>query len=244
MVAMLRLKNEERWIKKTLEALTEICSGIVIIDESTDNTLKICKSFSKVIEIHEQSNLPYDETRDLNVLFKMATKLEPDFILTVAGDEVLHYNSKQILFEELNIIYPQRDVFEMQSLFIWDKPNQYRYDGIYGSIWQRRLLRMKNQPKDLLYNSTPFPGNLHCPAIPQQSVGYDSPVRSRVKILHYGYYDEGLRQSKYKFLTSFDPNNTVFDAYRHTISGEGKLSGPRGMEFKTIPEGMYIPDIK
>ncbi|MGI0009984.1 MAG: glycosyltransferase, partial [Nitrosopumilaceae archaeon] len=172
-VAMLRLKNEERWIKKTLEALSEICSGIVIIDESTDNTLKICKSFSKVIEIREQSNLPYDETRDLNTLLKMARKLEPDFILTIAGDEIMHSSSKQILFEELNILYPQSDVFELQSLFIWDKPNQYRYDGIYSSIWQRRLMRMKNQPKDLLYDGTPFLGNSHCPPIPQRSVGYN-----------------------------------------------------------------------
>ena len=243
-VAMLRLKNEERWIKKTLEELSKICSGIVILDESTDNTLKICKSFSKVVEVYEQSNLPYDETRDLNILLKMAKTQNPDFILTVAGDEIIHPSSKQILFEELNILYPQTDVFEFQSLFIWDKPNQYRCDGFYNHDWQRRLIRMKNQPSDLQWDNTPFPGNAHCTPIPQRSTGVNNPVRSKVKIFHYGYYDEGLRQRKYKFLTSLDPNNTVFDAYKHTISGEGKLSGPRGIEFKTIPEGTHIPDIK
>ncbi len=244
-VAMLRLKNEERWVRKTLDVLSEICSGIVIVDDgSTDNTVKICESFSKVVEIHKQSNLPYGEVRDKNTLLKMALKQNPDYLLFIDGDEVIHPNSKKILFEELTILYPNTDVFEFQSLFIWDKPNQYRYDGIYSSIWQRRLIRMKNQPKDLQYEGTPFPNNLHSPHIPQRSVGFNQSVRSRVKILHYGYYDEALRQSKYKFYISLDPNNTVFDAYKHTISGEGKLSGPRGMEFKTIPEGMYVPDIK
>lgn len=243
-VAMLRLKNEERWIKKTLEALSEICSKIVIIDESTDDTLKICKGFSKVVEIQEPSNLPFDETRDKNILLKMAKKHDPDFVLYIDGDEILHPHSKQILFEELNVLYPESDVFELQSLFIWDKPNQYRSDGFYSHDWQRRLIRMKNQPNDLQYDNTPFPGNAHCPPIPQRAIGYNNPARLGTKILHYGYYDEDLRQRKYKFYTSLDPNNVAFDGYRHTISGEGKFSGPRGIEFKTIPDGMYIPDIK
>lgn len=237
-VAMLRLKNEERWIRKTLDVLSEICSGIVILDESTDETPKICESFSKVVEIHRQS-LPFDEVRDKNTLLKMARKHNSDYIFVIDGDEIILPNSKKILLEELTILYPETDIFEFQSLFIWDKPNQYRYDGIYSNIWQRRLIRMKNQPKDLQYEGTPFPNNLHPSHIPQRSVGFNQPVRSRVKILHYGYYNEALRQRKYKFYISLDPNNTVFDAYKHTISGEGKLSGPNGMEFRTLPEGMY-----
>ncbi|MGI0010783.1 MAG: glycosyltransferase [Nitrosopumilaceae archaeon] len=242
-IAMLRLKNEERWIRKTLDVLSEICSGIVILDESTDNTPKICESFSKVIEIHRQS-LSFDEVRDKNTLLKIALKHNPDYIFVIDGDEIISPNSKKIFLEELTVIYPEADIFEFQSLYIWDEPNKYRYDGIYSNIWQRRLIRMKNQPKDLLYDGTPFPGNAHCTPIPQRSVGYSSSVRSRAKILHYGYYDEELRQNKHKFHLSLDPNNTVFDAYKHTISGEGKHSGHRGIEFKTIPEGMYIPDIK
>ena len=43
-VAMLGIKNEERWIAKTLESLEEICDSIVILDDgSEDNTVKICE---------------------------------------------------------------------------------------------------------------------------------------------------------------------------------------------------------
>lgn len=244
-IAMLRLKNEERWIKKTLETLSEICNGMVIVDDgSIDNTVKICETFPKVVEIHKQANLPYDEVRDKNTLLKMALKQNSDYLLFIDGDEVIHPKLKNILFEELSILYPESDVFEFQSLFVWDRPNQYRYDGMYSNVWQRRLFRLKNQPKDLKYEGTPFPKNLHSPHIPQKTVGFHNPVKSRVKILHYGYYDENLRHSKYDSYVSMDPYNTIFDAYKHTISSEGKLSGPRGMEFKTIPDGMYISDIK
>lgn len=44
-VAMYRIKNEARWLKKSLESASNVCESIVILgDGSTDNTLEICKS--------------------------------------------------------------------------------------------------------------------------------------------------------------------------------------------------------
>ena len=34
--AMLGIKNEERWIAKTLESLEEICDSIVILDDGSE----------------------------------------------------------------------------------------------------------------------------------------------------------------------------------------------------------------
>ena len=43
-VAMLAIKNEERWIAKTLESLEEICDSNVILDDgSEDDTVYICE---------------------------------------------------------------------------------------------------------------------------------------------------------------------------------------------------------
>ena len=67
-------------------------------------------------------------------------------------------------------------------------------------------------------------------------IGKNQLVRSKIKILHYGYYDEELRRRKYDFLTKLDPNNIDFDGYKHIHSGNSKFAGPDGMEFRSIPE--------
>lgn len=242
-ISILRIKNEERWIKKCLEAASDIVSGFIILDDgSTDSTVSICKKFSNVIEIHEQSGLPFDEVRDKNTLLTMALKHNPDFILSLDGDEIMQPNAKDILFEEINIIYPNDSVFEFQSLFVWDKPNQYRSDGVYGNIWYKRLLRLRDQPSNISYDSTGYPGNAHSTRLPSNCMGWNNPVRSKIKILHYGYYDDELRQSKYNFYTKLDPNNTAFDGYKH-ILGEGKFSGSSGIILSPIP-CICVQDIK
>jgi len=250
-VAMLAIKNEERWIAKTLESLEAICDSIVILDDgSEDNTVKICEDYKKVVEIHKNSNLPTDKSRDKNILLEMAKKSNPDYILTLDGDEVIIPNSKDIFFEEINVLYPESDVFEFEFLYIWDKPNQYRYDGYYCQAWHKRLLKMKNQPEDLHYSETGYVGNGHSPGVPQNCIGQDKPIRSKVKILHYGYFDDELRQNKFKYYTARDADriskHNEFGGYKNIISGEGKLSGPHGMEFRYLPEGFYFnfPDKK
>ena len=48
-VAMYRIKNEERWIKKSIESVLDICSEVIILDDgSTDNTVEICQSMDRV----------------------------------------------------------------------------------------------------------------------------------------------------------------------------------------------------
>ena len=98
-VVVYRLKNEEKWIKKSLESVLSFCDSVVILDNnSTDNTVKICKDFLNV-NVIEQPNLPFDEARDRNTLLQKALELKPDYILSMDGDEILMPNSKEILEE-------------------------------------------------------------------------------------------------------------------------------------------------
>lgn len=244
-VGAFRIKNEERWIRMSLEAASSVCDEIVILDDdSTDDTVKICKEFEKVVDIHHQSNLPFDESRDKNSLLQMALKRNPDFIMILDGDQVLQPDAKKILLEDIHIIYPDAEIFEFQLLDIWDKPNQYRYDGSSSNIWIKKLIRMSKQPKNLYFSTTKYPGNAHCPSIPQNSTGLQNSVRSRMKIFHYGKYDAKLRQQKYDFYTKLDPNNADFDNYVHVNSGKGRFSGPKGIEVKLIPDKIFYPDIQ
>ena len=132
---MYRVKNEERWIQKSLESISDLCSKIVILDDgSTDNTVEVCQSFSNVVDIYQQKDLQIDEHRDRTRLLKMALDQDPDYLLTMDGDEVILPTSKDILLEEINVLYPQKFMFQFQFLYMWDKFNQYRYDGLYSNI--------------------------------------------------------------------------------------------------------------
>ena len=147
-VAMYRIKNEERWIKKSIESVLDICSEVIILDDgSTDNTVEICQSMDRV-EITHQSNLPRDEVRDYTKLLNMTMEKKPEYILAFDGDEILAPNSKEILSEELNILYPENIVFSLQCLHIWDVPNKFRRDGILHTMWRPRLFKTTiNAPK-------------------------------------------------------------------------------------------------
>ena len=235
------IKNEARFIEKSLKSVMEICSEIIVMDNnSTDDTVEICSGFDKVTEIIKRKELPLDEVRDKNILYEHARKSNPDFILAVDGDEIFMPHASEILFEELSTVHPDSDVFEFQFLTLWDDVNTIRTDGIFGYYWQKRLLRMKNQPYSLLFVENDNPGNIHCGSIPPSSVGFDNQAKSSVKIFHLASLDDEVRQRKYGFYTKTDPDNVLTGAYKHMISGEGKFSGPNGIELEQLPKEFTV----
>jgi glycosyltransferase involved in cell wall biosynthesis len=243
-VAMYRLKNEAKWIEKSLESISNLCSKIVILDDgSTDNTAEICRSFSNVVDIFQQKDLLPDEYRDRTKLLTMAVKQNPDYLLALEGNEFFMPKSIDILLEELNVIYPDSYIFKFQFLYMWDKFNQYRYDGFYENIWHTRLMSMKNQTKNLFFNSNRHDDDLHIDYLPSNILNSKHIIRSNVKILHYGNFDKKLRESKFKFYLENNPNSISQDDYQYIISGDGMLSGPHGMEFKLLPEDLCYKNL-
>lgn len=248
-IAMMMLYNEQRWIQKLLDSIPDFCNGIVIYDNgSTDKTTEICKNHNKVVDFCRMEKNEYPNSANYvkinNILLNMARNQKPDYILNLCGDEIFQPNAKDILLEEINVIYPSASVFEFEHLTIWDKPNQYRYDGVYSNTWYPTLLKMENQPEDLSFvDYVKNQGVSHVLKIPINSVGLGNSVRSRVKIFHYGYYDKELRMEKYNEYIRRDKDKEKWDNYIHLITGKGKFSGPHGMEFRTLPEGTYYKDI-
>ena len=240
---MYRIKNEERWIKHSLKYASKVCDEIVILDDgSTDSTVEICQSFPNVVDIHMQKDLPYDEWRDRTKLLEMALKQNPDYLLGLDGDHVLEPDADKLLFYELEQ-YPEVNFFKLQNYEMWDHPNQRRCDGRMGNIWQLRLCKVPTNPEILEYAKYDGPINIHIPAVPQNMAGLSFPIFSSVKVFHYGKYTEEIRKKKFDFVNKIDPNNEYWDGYKHIISGEGKHSGPNGMEFEILKKGKFISEI-
>ena len=170
----------------------------------------------------------------------MALSHDPEFVLHLDGDEIFSTNYKEILLDEITILYPNSRIFEFQALYVWDNLYQYRYDGVYANAWAKKLLRIEGQPKNLSFIDNP----LHSTNLPSNVIGIGDSIRSKIKIYHYGYFDKELRERKYAFYRKQDPENKEFDNYQHLISDKGKLLGEQGIVFKKIPKGMFYEDLE
>ncbi|MDC0450785.1 glycosyltransferase family 2 protein [Nitrosopumilus sp.] len=239
-IAIYRIRNEERWIKKSLESISEICQEIIILDDcSTDKTVEICKKFPSVVEIYERKDeLPLNEVRDKKIIWEMAMKRNPDFILKLDGDEVLAPNSKDIIFNEIMNLYPNDLNFSLQLMYIYDKPNQWRTDAWFDNIYHIRLIRINEYTKDLKFEESGYPGNAHSLHLPPTKY---VPVRSDVKILHYSLYDKKIRKRKFNYFHGVDPGGSDFNGYKDLISGDVDESV---LELKILPEGKFWKEIK
>jgi glycosyltransferase involved in cell wall biosynthesis len=235
---MYRLKNEERWIEHSIKSIYDFCDEIVILDDnSTDDTKKICSQFDKVVNIYTKTDSSFDEARERNLLLNMAIKRKPDVLLSLDGDEIFLPDSGKIIEEEIDILYPEAQVFEFQLLTLWDGPSKIRWDGISSSFWQKRMFRLKDQPTDLKINNSPYPGNFHCGSIPSNTIGMDCSVKSNAKIFHCASFDEPLRKKKHEWYVSRDSNNPLTDNYQHMLGAQGRFSGS-SLKFKKIPSNL------
>ena len=143
---MYRIKNEARWIKQSIESIYDFCDEIVILDDnSTDDTMNICTKFDKVVDIHTKTDSLFDEALDRNFLLDMALKRKPDVLLSLDGDEIFLPGSGKIIQEEIDILYPDKQVFEFQLLTLWDNPNHGRPN------WSIRISIKSPNPPHRLY---------------------------------------------------------------------------------------------
>jgi hypothetical protein len=52
--------------------------------------------------------------------------------------------------------------------------------------------------------------------------------------------DDEVRKRKYEYYTKTDPGSVLTGAYKHMISGEGRFSGPNGIELEQLPKEFTV----
>ncbi|WP_306524135.1 glycosyltransferase [Dokdonella sp.] len=220
-VAMLRIKNESEWIAEVLASIERIADEIVILDDhSTDDTVRICRTFRKVVALHEQCDRDVDEVRDKNILLAMALERDPDWILAMDGDEVLEESAAKRIRDGIRSAPPQVATFAFEWLYFWNDREHYRVDGKYHSLWHPRLLRMAGQDRQkLAFRNTGHGGNFHCGSLPANVVGLSS--RLDVKVKHYGYLHRIHRERKLEFYRQHDPEAAAQGYYDHLVDETG-----------------------
>jgi O-antigen biosynthesis protein len=247
-IGLLRIKNEARWIADVVRAIQPICERVLILDDhSTDGTPEICERIGATV-IHS----PFEglnESRDKQYLLNEAYKFvdpqwhgrhdAPFWALAIDGDEQLVEGDGQIIQQAIE--NPDIHCYSLRVLYLWDRPDQWRVDGVYGNFRRPSLFRMMNPA--FTYKTTPFGkdgANFHCSSTPQEMIHHSRPCEAR--LLHWGYMDREKRLTKYEFYNRIDPANDGEGRYLHCIQGDVpevpadaalKWAGP--MRFEKLP---------
>lgn len=221
LAGMLRVKNESRWIARVIESIKPICNaGIFILDDkSTDDTPRIARECGATVILSSEPGI--NETRDKNFLLKSIMELSnPDWILHIDGDEELEPAGREVIQQAMS--ERRGEAFALQVIYLWNREDQIRVDGIFGNMWRYSLFCTANTNGVFLSTShgVGTAANLHCTNVPMDLVTKGGLLNINARLIHYGYIDRDMRMAKWDFYNTVDPDNLLEDRYRHAVAGD------------------------
>jgi len=221
---MMRVKNEARWIKHTIDSVRELCGDLIFVmeDGSTDDTRAICEAAGVVVLPSPFEGQGLDEARDKNwLLQEVISRCHPDWIVMPDGDEELEAGGCAKIRRALET-NPPCDCFALRFLYFWDSIDQVRIDGVYGKMARQSLFRADSNFKFKSYYSEGQTKNQnHVGLHTSNAPGLGGKVMSlNVALLHYGYLHREDRIAKYRWITSIDPHNEGEGFYQHCVQGD------------------------
>ena len=179
---MMRVRNEQRWIRRSLEQTFKVARTVVVFDDgSTDGTLGECigsmglsacptSPIGGILVVeHEDKELHYisspfrnrvvrekesvNEVRDKNLLwYYVKSSIECQYVLCLDGDEVLSNRSVREFDKAWNALRTQERI-SLPFVFLWGSEDSMRVDGVYASIWHARMFALAGTSPDELYGS-------------------------------------------------------------------------------------------
>jgi glycosyltransferase involved in cell wall biosynthesis len=239
-VAMLRIHNEERWIREVITSTFQLCDRVFVMDDhSTDDTRFIIEALARrypgKVSVLYSPLEGLNESRDKNWLYdQIIADCKPEWILCIDGDEVLEGPASDAIRKTIDI-YPEVQSWALKIEFLWNAVDRVRVDRIYGDFWRPSLFRAFHEIpgvpdsrrllQEFRFQSTPFgrhvnsdKPNLHCSSVPQRLIHGFKRIPARLK--HYGYMERAWRVAKLDYYTSIDWENLAEDCYRHMCQGD------------------------
>ena len=209
-IGALRVRNEARWIERSLRSLLPICERIIVLDDhSTDGTPDLAAAIDPVkIDVIDSPFEGLNEVRDKNFLLDVCRTHEPAWVVMIDGDEEL--SDPPALLRAMQTT--QARALAMRVLYLWDRPDQIRIDGVYAGLWRVSAFRLGSER----FEPT-GPRGFHCGNAPQAIHGR---VLVNAPLLHYGYMHRADRLRKYSWYRQQDPENQSEDHYRHVVVGD------------------------
>jgi glycosyltransferase involved in cell wall biosynthesis len=210
-IGMIRVKDEARWISRVVRSIAPLCERVFVFDDhSADETARICRFEGCSVIPSPFSD--FNESRDMQHLYEHVSKCNPDWVISIDGDEELDRRDEDVVRRALASAAPSVSFFTLRILYLWDTPGQRRVDGVYGDFRRKRIFR-------------PAPGACFKGGLHGGGAGHVSGLAGKIipleaRLLHYGYLHKEDRLRKYNWHQQVDPGNEVEDGYRHIVQGD------------------------
>lgn len=245
-LCVMQLHNEAYYLEGCLAHLRNHVDGIIALDDgSTDGTAALLDKEPLLVDriVHPvRTPHVWDELRNKRELLERARSHGADWVLVCDADErfeTAFLENLRHIARALPSEPPAAVIVSLKEL--WDRPSQYRVDGIWGLKAQARFFRL---PAEIRFDSDP---GLHAPWLPDA-------LRTQgrmVRMFHHLYHLKTIRQEdrvrRRDFYKELDPDNR-FQAIGYdylTEEHEGmrlEQIGPgRGYAYATLPGDLPAP---
>lgn len=222
LITVCRARNADSYLPSYLSGASKFSDEIIVLlDRTSDNSEKICNSFTKVTEvIHINSG--FDEYRDRSILLRKAQEHGANWVLSLDVDEIVEDSfTYEYCHSLLNPLNPEILCYDVSFRNFFNGRTHFRSDGIFGNLHGVRLWRILPDQKIRTLGHS----GLHCTHGPMMPPFYSRFLRTRIK--HYGYDTPDKCKTKYDWYTKLDPDpdlhSTGPTGYNHLVSSSYSL---------------------
>ena len=225
LIALLAVRNGIRHLPGYLRNVAPQVDGIIALDDgSSDGSAELLAGHSAVIEIiHRPADRPtWDEVGNHRALVAAAWRHGAEWIVGVDADERLEHEFRPRAERVITRgSWLGLSAYAMRLRELWDAPDQYRVDGIWG---RKRVVRLFRARSDHEFDPSP----LH---------GVKAPLQARVRgrfpnadllIYHLGMLHSDDRQNRRRRYEHADPGR------RWQEIGYEYLTDPTGLELTRV----------
>ena len=201
-VSMIVHNEEDRYLKRVLEAAKKYADNFVIIDDaSTDNTVELCEKILKDVNhkiVKNEKSLFSEEYKLRTLQWRETISENPDWIMFLDADEEFEndFNDKYKYLIANNDV----DAYCFRLYDMWDEKH-YRKDKLWNPDIYRPFL-IRYQPK---YRYKFRKINHHCGRLPANALHLNY-ANSIFRVKHYGWMNLNDRKEKYNRYKKMDPD--------------------------------------